>query len=159
MPRCTPEDVDEAVAAAHCAFRSGAWPALTATARGKLLRRLGDLIQRDAEKLAAIEVRDNGKLLAEMAGQLRYIPEWFHYYGGLKITGGTTTMVAGTPCVGGAPLLINDPENRLQIFNQPCAGGPTAPSYTFTEPGRYLVICAFLPHFELQMWGWVIVKD
>ena len=49
-----------------------------------------DLIARDAEKLAAIEVRDNGKLLAEMAGQVRYIPEWFHYFGGLadKIEGG-----------------------------------------------------------------------
>src|SRR4051794_36369370 len=44
----------------------------------------------DAEKLAAIEVRDNGKLLAEMAGQVRYIPEWFYYFGGLadKIEGG-----------------------------------------------------------------------
>jgi acyl-CoA reductase-like NAD-dependent aldehyde dehydrogenase len=94
VPRCAPEDVDEAVAAAHCAFRSGAWPALTATARGKLLRRLGDLIQRDAEKLAAIEVRDNGKLLAEIAGQLRYIPEWFHYYGGLadKVEGGVLPL-------------------------------------------------------------------
>ena len=48
-----------------------------ATARGKLLLRLADLIARDAEKLAAIEVRDNGKLLAEMSGQVRYIPEWF----------------------------------------------------------------------------------
>ena len=70
-----------------------------------------------------------------------------------------TSMVVGTPCLGGAPLLINDPEDRLAIFNQPCAGGPASPSYTFTEPGRYLVICAFLPHFDLQMWGWVIVKD
>jgi (Z)-2-((N-methylformamido)methylene)-5-hydroxybutyrolactone dehydrogenase len=35
-------------------------------------------------------VLDNGKLIAEMAGQLRYIPEWFHYFGGLadKIEGG-----------------------------------------------------------------------
>jgi plastocyanin len=71
-----------------------------------------------------------------------------------------TSLLAATPCVGpGAPLLIDDPENRLAIFDQPCAGGPPSPSYTFTEPGRYLVICAFLPHFEVQMWGWVIVKD
>ena len=37
-----------------------------------------------------MEVRDNGKLLAEMAGQLRYIPEWFGYFGGLadKVEGG-----------------------------------------------------------------------
>jgi aldehyde dehydrogenase (NAD+) len=83
------EDVNAAIEAAHRAFTKGPWPALTATARGKLMRRLGDLIARDAEKLAAIEVRDNGKLLAETATQLRYIPEWFYYFGGLadKIEG------------------------------------------------------------------------
>jgi aldehyde dehydrogenase (NAD+) len=53
------------------------------------MRRLGDLIARDAEKLAAIEVQDNGKLISEMAGQLKYTPHWYYYYGGLadKIEG------------------------------------------------------------------------
>jgi acyl-CoA reductase-like NAD-dependent aldehyde dehydrogenase len=90
VPQCDATDVNEAVAAAHRAFSSGPWASMNATARGKLLHRLGDLIARDAEKLAAIEVRDNGKLLAEMGAQLRYIPEWFYYFGGLadKIEGG-----------------------------------------------------------------------
>ena len=89
VPRCGAADVDAAVEAAHAAFEKGPWPAMTPTARGKLLRRLGELVARDAEKLAAIEVRDNGKLLAEMGAQLRYIPEWLHYFGGLadKIEG------------------------------------------------------------------------
>lgn len=89
LPRCRAGDANKAVEAAHSAFVDGAWSSMTATARGKLLRRLGDLIERDAEKLAALEVRDNGKLYAEMLGQLRYIPEWFHYFGGLadKIEG------------------------------------------------------------------------
>ncbi len=82
-------DVDQAVAAAHAALKSGEWPKLKASQRGALLRRLGDLIARDAEKLAAIEVRDNGKLLAEMGAQVRYLPQWYYYYGGLadKIEG------------------------------------------------------------------------
>jgi (Z)-2-((N-methylformamido)methylene)-5-hydroxybutyrolactone dehydrogenase len=90
VPHCGVDDVNDAIEAAHQAFTKGPWATLNATARGKLLRRLGDLIARDAEKLAAIEVRDNGKLLAEMAAQLRYIPEWFYYFGGLadKIEGG-----------------------------------------------------------------------
>lgn len=90
IPQCGPGDCDAAVEAAYVAFTKGPWATMTATARGKVLRRFADLITRDAEKLAAIEVRDNGKLLAEMAGQLRYIPEWFHYFGGLadKIEGG-----------------------------------------------------------------------
>ena len=82
-------EVDAAVAAARSAFRSPAWAGLTATARGKLLQRLAQLIADNAERLAAIETRDNGKLLSEMTTQLRYIPEWFRYFGGLadKIEG------------------------------------------------------------------------
>lgn len=89
IPNCGLDDVNAAVEAAHHAFNKGPWASLSATSRGKLLRRLGDLIARDAEKLAEIEVRDNGKLFTEMAGQLRYIPEWFYYFGGLadKIEG------------------------------------------------------------------------
>ncbi len=89
IPRGNAQDVDRAVAAASKAFRDGEWPKLTATARGHLMRKLGDLIARDAERLAAIEVRDNGKLIAEMLGQLRYIPQWYYYFGGLadKIEG------------------------------------------------------------------------
>jgi aldehyde dehydrogenase (NAD+) len=56
---------------------------LTATARGKLLIRLADLIAQQADELAALEVQDNGKLLAEMLTQLRYLPEWYRYFGGL----------------------------------------------------------------------------
>jgi len=89
IPRGTAEDAERAVAAAHTAFTQGAWPRLTATQRGALLRRLGDLVAEHAEALAATEVRDNGKLIAEMGGQLRYIPQWYYYFGGLadKIEG------------------------------------------------------------------------
>ncbi len=82
-------DVEAAVEAAHSAFEGGAWRGINASGRGRLLRRLGDLVAENAERLGQIETRDNGKLLAEMVGQVRYIPQWFHYYGGLadKIEG------------------------------------------------------------------------
>lgn len=85
----TGQDVDAAVQAAHRAMCSGPWADLTASARGALVRRLGDTIAEHARHLAEIEVRDNGKLFTEMYGQLSYIPQWFHYYGGLadKIEG------------------------------------------------------------------------
>jgi len=83
IARGNADDVDQAVRAAHRSLHAGAWPALTASERGLLLHRLGDRIAREAERLAAIEVRDNGKLISEMLGQLRYIPKWFHYFGGL----------------------------------------------------------------------------
>lgn len=83
IPRGDARDVDRAVQAAHQALTQGAWAEMTATQRGLLLHRLGDLIARDARKLAETEVRDNGKLFAEMLGQLNYIPQWYYYYGGL----------------------------------------------------------------------------
>ena len=56
IPRGNADDVDRAVQAAHRAFTSGDWPKMHASQRGLLLRKLGDLIARDAEALAAIEV-------------------------------------------------------------------------------------------------------
>lgn len=84
-----PEDVEAAVAAASRAFHGSAWRSINATGRGRLLRKLGDLVAENAERLGRIETHDNGKLLAEMLGQVRYIPQWFYYYGGLadKIEG------------------------------------------------------------------------
>ncbi|HEX9570469.1 MAG TPA: aldehyde dehydrogenase [Rhodospirillales bacterium] len=83
------EDANRAVAAAKTAFHSPEWRGLTATQRGHLLRKLGDLIADNAQHLAEIEVKDNGKLIAEMALQLKYAPQWYYYYGGLadKIEG------------------------------------------------------------------------
>jgi acyl-CoA reductase-like NAD-dependent aldehyde dehydrogenase len=83
IPRCSAEDVDVAVTAARAAFRSPEWSGLTATARGKLLVRFADIVTEEAERLATIESRDNGKLIAEMQAQLRYVPEWYRYFGGL----------------------------------------------------------------------------
>jgi (Z)-2-((N-methylformamido)methylene)-5-hydroxybutyrolactone dehydrogenase len=88
VPRGSKADVDQAIAAAKCAFQ-GEWRRLTATARGALLHKFGELVAAEAERLAQIESTDNGKLIAEMRAQLNYIPQWFYYYGGLadKIEG------------------------------------------------------------------------
>lgn len=94
IPRSDARDVDAAVQAAHQTLTSGPWAEMTPTQRGALMRKLGDLVARDAVKLAATEVRDNGKLLAEMQGQLNYVPQWFYYYGGLadKVQGSTLPL-------------------------------------------------------------------
>ena len=89
VPSGNSADVDRAVAAAKRAFEDPKWADLSATARGKLMWKLGDLINENADRLAALEVRDNGKLFAEMKAQMLYHPEWWYYFGGLadKIEG------------------------------------------------------------------------
>ena len=82
VPDAGAADVDEAVAAARRAF-DGEWGRYTATHRGRLMRRLADLIARDADRLAELETKDTGKLLREMSGQMATLPEWFYYFAGL----------------------------------------------------------------------------
>lgn len=77
------QDVTRAVQAAKCAFEASSWTKMRPTERGKLLVRLAEIIEREAARLGALEVRDNGKLLAEMSAQTRYLAEWYRYYGGL----------------------------------------------------------------------------
>src|SRR3954468_11155802 len=83
ISRGNADDVDRAVRAAHRAFTAGPWRTLTASQRGALLRRLGDLTTENSAALAETEVRDNGKLYAEMSAQTAYMAQWHHYFGGL----------------------------------------------------------------------------
>ncbi len=107
IARGNDNDVDEAVRAAHRAFTEGPWSSTTATDRGRVLRDIGDRIAEDADRLARIEVQDNGKLLSEMRGQVDYVPQWFYYYGGLadKIEGTVlpSTRRATSPTPGASP--------------------------------------------------------
>ncbi|PQM61730.1 MAG: carnitine dehydratase [Rhodobacteraceae bacterium] len=81
-------DIDKAVNIAHAAFE-GDWSQVKATERGKLLTHLATLIERDCVRLGELEVKDNGKLIAEMGAQTKYLAEWYRYFGGLadKIEG------------------------------------------------------------------------
>jgi len=90
-PDAGPEDVDRAVRAARAAFDSGPWRTMTGTERARLMRRLAELIADNAEPLARVESTDNGKLLREMRGQLRTVPEHYYYFAGAadKIQGDT----------------------------------------------------------------------
>lgn len=91
IARGTKPDVDQAVAAARHAMYEGPWSQMSASQRGRILRRIGDLLSDPvrAQRLAEIETKDNGKILAEMQGQLKYLPEHWYYFAGLadKIEG------------------------------------------------------------------------
>ncbi|TIL65552.1 aldehyde dehydrogenase [Mesorhizobium sp.] len=84
-------DVDAAVGAARAAFRNPAWRRMTQTDRGKLMRRLADLVLEHADELALIETRDNGKLIKEMRAQMRAMPDSYIYFAGMadKLQGET----------------------------------------------------------------------
>lgn len=84
-----PSDVDRAVAAASRALNDPAWRDMSASARGKLLYRLAELIEQHAAHLGQIETKDSGKLLTETTSQTAYVADYYRYYAGLadKIEG------------------------------------------------------------------------
>jgi aldehyde dehydrogenase (NAD+) len=85
-------DVDKAVGAARAAFEKGPWRKMTASQRGLLLYRLGDLIEKNIEELAQLESLDNGKpYQVALAADLPLTIACYRYYAGWadKIQGKT----------------------------------------------------------------------
>ena len=85
-------DVDKAVAAARAAFEKGAWRKMSASARGVLMNKLADLIEKHAEELAELESLDNGKpYQVALAADLPLTIACYRYYAGWadKIQGKT----------------------------------------------------------------------
>lgn len=85
-------DVDLAAAAARDAFENGPWSTLDARERGRLMHRLADLIEEEADELAALESLDNGKPIRDArAADLPLTIDCLRYYAGYadKIHGQT----------------------------------------------------------------------
>ncbi|MBB1493042.1 MULTISPECIES: aldehyde dehydrogenase family protein [unclassified Paracoccus (in: a-proteobacteria)] len=76
------DEINQAVAAARHAFERGEWSKLSATERGRLLTRLGQLILDNAEDLAALEARDCGKPMKTARADIEAAARYFEYYGG-----------------------------------------------------------------------------
>ncbi len=84
-------DIDLAVKAARKAM-DGPWGRMNASARGRLLNKLADLVEREKNELAALETLDNGKPIADsLAADLPLTIQCYRYYAGWadKITGKT----------------------------------------------------------------------
>jgi acyl-CoA reductase-like NAD-dependent aldehyde dehydrogenase len=107
MPEASAADVGRAVDAAWDAFCCPAWAGLTASARGKLLYKLADLVQAAAPKLAALETRDTGKIIRETSAQIAYVAEYYRYYAGLADK------------IEGAHLPIDKPDMEVWLRREP----------------------------------------
>ena len=100
-------DVDRAVRAADRAFTAPAWAGLTATARGKLIARLADLVAEAAPRLARLETRDTGKIIRETGSQIAYVADYYRYYAGLADK------------IEGAHLPIDKPDMEVWLRREP----------------------------------------
>jgi (Z)-2-((N-methylformamido)methylene)-5-hydroxybutyrolactone dehydrogenase len=85
-------DIDLAVSAAKRAFE-GEWSTFIPQERARLMRRLADLCLERGPAIAALEVKDNGKLITEQGLQWILISELLHHWAGMadKIHGEVIT--------------------------------------------------------------------
>ena len=88
-------DADAAVQAARQAYESGPWPEMSASDRGKILWKIGDLIDKHNEELGTLETIDNGKPIFESCQvDMPMVAEVFRYFAGwaTKIHGETAPV-------------------------------------------------------------------
>ncbi|HET8914009.1 MAG TPA: aldehyde dehydrogenase family protein [Ktedonobacteraceae bacterium] len=77
------EDVNRAVIVARKAFESGPWPKMTPSQRGRLLWKLADLIEQNADEMARLETLDNGKPIKySKGGDVPLTADHFRYFAG-----------------------------------------------------------------------------
>ncbi|WP_316227421.1 aldehyde dehydrogenase family protein [Bradyrhizobium sp. SZCCHNR1047] len=89
-------DIDLAVAAARRALE-GPWGRLAAVERGRLLSKLGRLVEDNAEELAKLEAADTGKPMKQANADVVAVARYFEYYGGAadKVHGDTIPFLDG----------------------------------------------------------------
>jgi aldehyde dehydrogenase (NAD+) len=90
----TAADVDRAVRAARDALPG--WRETAPAERGRVVRRVADRLREEAESLARLESRDQGKPLSQARNDVEGAARYFEYYGGMadKLEG--TTVPQGT---------------------------------------------------------------
>jgi betaine-aldehyde dehydrogenase len=77
------DDARRATTAARRAFDQGGWPRATPRERAAVLERAAAILERDAERIAALETLDTGKPLAESRDDLAQVADVFRYYAAL----------------------------------------------------------------------------
>ncbi len=85
-------DVDAAVAAARAAFPG--WRRTSGYERARLMLRLAELIERDIDRLAELETRDNGKIIRENKNQIAFGVRNYRFMAGMadKLSGETKPL-------------------------------------------------------------------
>ncbi len=89
------EDINRAVKAARAAFETGPWSKISPSERGRMIWKLGDLIEKHVEEFAQLESLDNGKpLKIARVADVPLAADHFRYYAGwaTKIEGNTIPL-------------------------------------------------------------------
>ncbi len=104
IPEGDADAINAAVSAARRAFEKGPWRTMAPAERARLLWRLADLIEENAEEFCLIDSLDNGKPMAELRmvdlpltiGIFRYYAGWCDKFGGETVPNSVPGMFTYT---------------------------------------------------------------
>src|SRR6476659_1099102 len=105
VPDGSEEDVGAAIYAAAGALEG--WTALPAIERARVLRRAADVIRERKDEIAAVMTSEQGKPLAEAAGEVEYAASFFEWFAG------------EAERVYGQVVPAMNPKNRVLVLRQP----------------------------------------
>ena len=127
LPRAGVEEADAAVAQAKAAFP--AWRAVAPDERGRILRRLAEVLEEAADDLATLEARNVGKPIADARGEAAMVAHTFEYYAAApeRLLGDTI------PVAGGVDMTFREPLGVVGLitpwnFPLPIASWKVAPA-------------------------------
>ncbi len=113
------EDIDRAVKSARVAFETGPWRGMTASERGRIIWRIGDLIEKNLEEFAQLDSLDNGKpLTVARVADVPLAADLFRYMAGwaTKIEG--NTIPVSVPYTPGAKYLAYTLREPVGVVGQ-----------------------------------------
>lgn len=93
IPQASPEQVADAIAAARHAYNT-TWSKTTGYERAKLLYKLADIMEANAERMGIMETTDNGKVIRETHAQMHFAARAYRFFAGMadKLTGDTIPL-------------------------------------------------------------------
>ncbi|KAI1394414.1 aldehyde dehydrogenase [Hypoxylon trugodes] len=104
-PESTVEDLNDAIQASSQAFPK--WRALSGRQRGRILRRLFDLIVENKEDIGRIITAENGKARGDAEGEALFSASFFEWF------------AEEAPRIYGDVVPHSTPNGRIQILRQP----------------------------------------
>src|SRR5438094_1030917 len=81
VPIAIEADVNDAIGAARQAYEN-VWRHTTGLERARLINKLADVIDTNAERMALLETTDNGKVIRETRSQMGYAARVYRFFGG-----------------------------------------------------------------------------
>jgi aldehyde dehydrogenase (NAD+) len=97
VAKATKADVHRAVQAARAAMESKEWGGIAPAERGRIMIRIAQALRAQAEELATLESRDNGKPLRQARTDVQVAARYFEFFAGIadKIMGNTIPLGPG----------------------------------------------------------------